>query len=308
MQAAETPDAGRPPDPALVRRLAAHVQALAGTIGERGVFRPDAYGAARDYIRRELIEAAGPGGTVQTQGFLSRGVTCANLEVVRLGTDPALPCIVLGAHYDTVRGTPGADDNASGVAALIELVRALVPGSLRRPRARTLRLVAFANEEAPFFDTPECGSLVYARALKAAGERVRVMLSLEMLGFFSDHPGSQHYPPLLSPFYPDRGNFIGLVSNLGSRARLLELAAAFAAASRFPVEHLASPEWVPGVALSDHHSFWREGYPAVMVTDTAFYRNPHYHTATDTPDTIDADALAAVTAGIAGAVARIAAG
>jgi len=288
----------------LVRRLSGHVQALAGTIGERGLFRPDAYDAARDYIRRELIGAAGPGGTVQTQAFPSRGHTCANLEVVRVGTDPALPCLVIGAHYDTVQGTPGADDNATGVAALIELVRAL-PAATHR---RTLRLVAFANEEAPYFDTIEHGSLVYARALKAAGERVHLMLSLEMLGFFSKKPGSQHYPPLLAAFYPDRGNFIGLVSNLGSRTRLLELAAAFAAASPFPVEHLASPEWVPGVALSDHHSFWREGYPAVMVTDTAFYRNPHYHTATDTPETIDGDALAAVTAGLAGAVARLAAG
>jgi Zn-dependent M28 family amino/carboxypeptidase len=296
--------AAEPPDPALARRLAGHVQALAGTIGERGVFRPDAYAAAREYIRRELIGAAGPGGTVQIQPFASGGETCANLEVVRVGTDPALPCIVVGAHYDTVQGTPGADDNATGVAALIELVRTLVPGS----RARTLRLVAFANEEAPHFDGPDHGSLVYARALQAAGERVHVMLSLEMLGFFSAKPGSQHYPPLLAAFYPDRGDFIGLVSNLASRTRLLELAAAFQAASAFPVEHIASPEWVPGVALSDHYSFWREGYHAVMVTDTAFYRNPHYHSATDAPETIDTEALAAVTAGLAGALARLAAG
>jgi len=293
-----------PADPALARRLAGHVEALAGTIGERGIFRPDAYDAARDYIRRELIDAAGPGVPVQVQGFASGGRTVANLEVVRLGTDPALPCLVVGAHYDTVRGTPGADDNATGVAALIELVRTLSAGT----HARTVRLVAFANEEAPFFDGPEHGSLVYARSLKAAGERVNLMLSLEMLGYFTQTPGSQHYPPLLAPFYPDRGNFIGLVSNLGSRARLLELAAAFKAASDFPVEHLASPEWVPGVSLSDHHSFWREGYRAVMVTDTAFYRNPHYHTATDAPETIDVAGLAAVTAGLAGALARLAAG
>jgi Zn-dependent M28 family amino/carboxypeptidase len=297
-------DAIPPADADLARRLAGHVQVLAGTIGERGLFRPDAYDAARDYIRRELIGAAGPGGAVQEQRFASGGHTCVNLEVVRVGTTPALPCLVVGAHYDTVQGTPGADDNATGVAALIELVRALAPGT----HARTLRLVAFANEEAPYFDGPEHGSLVYARALKAAGERVRLMLSLEMLGYFAKTPGSQQYPPLLAPFYPDRGDFIGLVSNLGSRTRLLELAAAFEAASAFPVEHLASPEWVPGVSLSDHHSFWREGYKAVMVTDTAFYRNPHYHTATDTPETIDLGGLAAVTAGLSGALARLAAG
>jgi len=292
------------PTPDLARRLAGHVQVLAGTIGERGVFRPDAYAAARDYIRRELIGAAGPHAQVHAQTFASRGETCANLEVVRVGSDPSLPCLVIGAHYDTVQGTPGADDNATGVAALIELVRALCPGTW----ARTLRLVAFANEEAPFFDGPEHGSLVYAKALKAAGERVHLMLSLEMLGYFAKTPGSQKYPPLMAPFYPDRGDFIGLVSNLASRPRLLELAEAFAASSAFPVEHLASPEWVPGVALSDHHSFWREGYHAVMVTDTAFYRNPHYHNATDTPETIDGAGLTAVTAGLAGALARLAAG
>jgi Zn-dependent M28 family amino/carboxypeptidase len=300
-------DAPRPPhaaDPALAHRLAGHVQALAGTIGERGIFRPDAYAAARDYIRRELIGAAGPGADVQVQAFASGGQTVTNLEVVRPGTHPTLPCLVVGAHYDTVKGTPGADDNATGVAALVELVRAFAPG----PHARTLRFVAFANEEAPFFDGPEHGSLVYARSLKAAGERVHLMLSLEMLGYFTQKPGSQHYPPLMAPFYPDRGDFIGLVSNLGSRARLVDLVAAFKAASAFPVEHLASPEWVPGVSLSDHHSFWREGYRAVMVTDTAFYRNPHYHTATDAPETIDVEGLAAVTAGLSGALAKLAAG
>lgn len=288
-----------PADPALVRRVAGHVGALAGTIGERGVYRPDAYEAARAYIRRELI---GAGAEVQAQTFPSRAVACANLEVIAKGREPGLPCIVVGAHYDTVQGTPGADDNATGVAALIELARSLVSGGWRR----TIRLVAFANEEAPFFDGPEHGSRVYAKGLKAAGERVHLMLSLEMLGYFDRTPGSQKYPPLMAPFYPDRGDFIGLVGNIGSHARLMDLAKAFRAASAFPMEHLAAPEWVPGVALSDHHSFWREGYKAVMVTDTAFYRNPHYHLATDTPATIDEAGLGAVTAGLIGAVARLA--
>jgi Zn-dependent M28 family amino/carboxypeptidase len=244
----------------------------------------------------------GAGHAVHEQPFEARGVPCANLEVIRKGTDPAAPCLVVGAHYDTVPGTPGADDNASGVAALIEIARAFAELSPRR----TVRLVAFANEEAPHFGGPGMGSLVYARALKAAGEKVRLMASLEMLGYYSDAPGSQRYPPLLDAFYPDAGNYIGLVGNLAAWGPLRELHGAFKAASPFPVEHLAAPEWVPGVSLSDQYAFWENGYKAVMVTDTAFYRNPHYHLESDTPDTLDHGALGAVTDGLAGAFARLA--
>jgi len=286
-------------DADLSGRLRGHVAALAGVIGARGRHRPDAYAAARDYIRRELT---GAGYRVAEQVFPCHGVEVANLEVVREGRDRALPCWVVGAHYDTVAGSPGADDNGSGVAALIEIARALWPLAPERD----VRLVAFANEEAPFFAGPAQGSMVYAEALAAAGTRVHRMASLEMLGYYDTAPGSQRYPPLMKRFYPDRADFIGLVGNLASRGAVKELAAAFRGGSPFPCETLAAPEWVPGVALSDQYAFWRRRIPAVMVTDTAFYRNPHYHTASDLPETLDYERLAAVTAGLAGAFARLA--
>jgi Zn-dependent M28 family amino/carboxypeptidase len=283
----------------LTRRLSGHVAALAGVIGERNVFRPDAYEAARDYIRRELIGARGRPGEIP---FTVQGVECANLEVIVEGTAPDAPALVVGAHYDTVSGSPGADDNASGVAALIELARLL---GASRP-ARSIRLVAFCNEEAPFFGGPHQGSMVYVRALEAAATPVHLMCSLEMLGYYDARPGSQQYPPLLKRFYPDRGDFIGLVSNLPSRHRLRELVEAFGAAGDFPAEHLAAPEVVPGVALSDQYAFWRAGMRAVMVTDTAFYRNPHYHTGGDLPHTLDYARMADLTENLAGAFARLA--
>jgi Zn-dependent M28 family amino/carboxypeptidase len=286
---------------ALSERLAGHVAALAGVIGARHAGRPDAYAAARDYVRRELT---GAGYRVVEQPFPFSGGEAANLEVVREGTEPDLPCLVVGAHYDTVPGSPGADDNASGVAALIEIARALWPTAPRR----SIRMVAFANEEAPFFAGPAQGSMVYARSLQAGGTPVHRMFSLEMLGYYDTAPGSQRYPPLLRRFYPDRGDFIGFVSNRASRGALKEFVTAFRDASPFPCEHLAAPEWVPGVALSDQYAFWRAGVQAVMVTDTAFYRNPHYHTAGDLPETLDYERLAAVTAGLAGAFARLAGG
>jgi Zn-dependent M28 family amino/carboxypeptidase len=255
--------------------------------------------AARDYIARVWEDQ---GHRVERQAYVAHGIPVANLEVTLPVRERGGGVIVVGAHYDSVPGTPGADDNASGVAALLELARLLAGLELRR----TLRLVAFVNEEMPFFLTGDMGSAVYARQVKARGEAVHLMLSLEMLGYYRDEPGSQRYPPLLGRFRPDRGNFIGLVSNLASRHRLGELACAFRDASDFPCEHAATFGWVPGIWFSDHVSFWREGFAAVMVTDTAYYRNPHYHQASDTPDQLDYGRLAAVTNGLAGALERLA--
>ena len=164
---------------------------------------------------------------------------------------------------------------------------------------RPLELVAYALEEPPFFRSPDMGSAHHVRALVAAKRDVRLMLSLEMLGCYSDAPGSQDYPPPLGLFYPKQGNYIGFVSNLRSRRALREAAGAFAQASEFPVERLAAPAFVPGVAWSDQLSFWREGYPAVMVTDTAFHRYRHYHAPTDTPEKLDYARMATVVAGLA---------
>jgi len=282
----------------LAGALERHVKVLAGDIGERNVFRPDALHAAADYIAQEWAKR---GFAVVRQDYQVRGVPCANIEVALADRIQADEIIVLGAHYDTVRNSPGADDNASGVAALIEIAALLQALSPRH----TVRCVAFVNEEAPFFFREEMGSLRYARAARLRGDRIHVMLSLEMLGYYLDEPGTQSYPPLLRYFYPGRGNFIAFVSNLRSWRRLRWLVNAFQASSSFPIEAAALPWWVPGVALSDHSSFWRQGYPAIMVTDTAYLRNPNYHTARDVPTTLDYGRMAAVTHGLAASVASL---
>ena len=283
----------------LADRLSHHVHRLAGDIGERNVWRPGTLHAAADYIRGEFAEL---GYEVATQSYQAAEQSCDNIEVVVPGRARDREIIIAGAHYDTVPGSPGADDNASGVAGVIEIARLLRDAH----PARTIKLVAFVNEEAPFFFFGEMGSKVYAEAARERGDDIRVMLSLEMLGCYLDEPGSQAYPPFLRWFYPDRGNFIAFVSNLRSRHTLHETASAFRKHSDFPAEHLASPSFVPGVAWSDHLSFWRAGYPAVMVTDTAFYRYPHYHRASDTPDKIRYPEMARVVQGLAKAIAALA--
>jgi Zn-dependent M28 family amino/carboxypeptidase len=284
---------------ALERDLRRHVECLAGEIGERHVWRPAALRAAEAFIRDQF---AAQGYEVARQSYTTHGVESSNLEVTVHGRSRAGEVVVIGAHYDTVRGSPGANDNASGVAALLEIARALRE---MRP-ARTIRLVAFVNEEPPFFYFGEMGSQVYARAARRGGDDIRAMLSLETLGYYSDVPGSQAYPPLFQFFYPDRGNFVAFVSNLRSRRVLREVVSAFEASSDFPAERLASPGLVPGVSWSDHLSFWRAGYPGIMVTDTAFYRYPYYHDSADTPEKLSYPAMARVVAGLQGAIAILA--
>ena len=283
----------------LATRLRRHVERLAGEIGERHVLRPAALHAAERYIG-EALRALGY--EVVRQGYEAQGIDCANLEVTIPGAGRAAGIVLAGAHYDTVPGSPGADDNASGVAAILELARLLREA---KP-ARTLRLVAFVNEEPPFFFWGEMGSRVYARAARARGDDIRVMLSLEMLGCYSDEKGSQGYPPLLGHFYPAQGNYIAFVSNLRSRRALRGVFDAFRAASGFPAEKLAAPALVPGIAWSDQLSFWREGYPAAMVTDTAFHRYRHYHQPTDTPEKLDYGRMAKVVEGLAGTLETLA--
>lgn len=286
----------------LAHRLAERVQHLSEVIGERHWQRPEALERASRYLHEQL---SAMGVAVLEHPFEVRGQRFVNLEVVARGARRAGPerdCVVVGAHYDTVPGTPGADDNASGVAALLEMVSAIGREQLERP----LRFVFFPNEEPPFFPDAGMGSAAYAAALKHEGVGVHVMLALEMLGYYSDAPGSQQYPPGLSPFYPDRGNFIAFVSNLRSRKRLAAVKRAFQESSPFACESLAAPEWTVVVGLSDHRSFWAQGYPALMVTDTAFMRNPHYHRSTDRAHTLDYARFAEVTHGLIGAVRRLA--
>ncbi len=275
----------------------AHVEALAGDIGERNIFRAGSLERAAAYIESEW---RAQGYEVRRQRYEARGVPCANLEAACPGRERPETILLVGAHYDTVEGTPGADDNASGVAALLEISRAFA----RWTPACTVRFVAFVNEEPPFFYWRDMGSAVYARAARRRGDRIELMLSLEMLGYYDDRPGSQRYPPLFRYFYPDRADFIAVVSNLRSRHELRRFAAALGRHCQVPLQHAATFGFVPGVSWSDHLSFWRQGYRALMVTDTAFYRNPYYHTMADRPGTLDYARLAQLTEGIALALAE----
>jgi Zn-dependent M28 family amino/carboxypeptidase len=287
------------PDTASETNLKRHVTALAGEIGERNVYRAPQLRRAADYLRAQWHAQ---GYTVGAQPYLLAGAQWENLEVTLPGTTRASEIVIVGAHYDSVAGSPGANDNGSGVAALLELSRLLA----RERPLRTVRFVAFVNEEPPFFAGREMGSRVYARAARARNEDIRAMLSLETIGYYSNEPGSQRYPPLFRYFYPEQGNFIAFVANFGSRALLRESVAAFRAASDFPLEHVATFGWIPGVDWSDHGSFWHEDYPAIMVTDTAPYRYPYYHSKRDTPEKLDYPSLARVTGGLAAVVRALA--
>jgi hypothetical protein len=286
---------------ALERRLAAHVAHLARTIGERHFARPEGLEEAVRYLQAAF---AGLGYETRVHEFEAWGATFHNVEVELPGGERADEIVVVGAHYDTVRGTPGADDNASGVAALIEVAR-LLRGSAP---ARTVRFVALANEEPPFFRGPDMGSYRYARRCRERGEEVAAMFALESLGYYDDVPGSQRYPPPLGLLYPDRGDFIAFVGNLRSARLVRQAIGAFRQGTPFPSEGIAAPPLVPGVGFSDQRSFWVHGYPALMITDVPLYRNPHYHRATDTPEQVDTARLARVTGGIARVVAHVAGG
>jgi len=270
------------------RRLQGHAVTLGRDIGERNVFRPSALHAAADYIVSEWKEQ---GYEVQRDGYPVNGVMCENLSVTRVGAKDPDDLLLLGAHYDSVFGSPGANDNGTGIAALLEISRRFVAIS---PTC-SIRFAAFVNEEPPFFMTEEMGSRIYARAARSRGDKIRLMACLETIGCYRNEPGSQQYPPLLRLFYPRTGNFIAFVSNFRSRHRMLEAVQAFRTHSDFPLQHLTGPSFIPGLAWSDHWSFWQEGYRAFMVTDTAFYRYPWYHTAHDTPNKIDYAPFSAVT-------------
>ncbi len=270
------------------RNIRTHVQELAATIGERNVFRPAALCAAGDYIEAVWRRQ---GRRMSRQEYEINGARCANLEVTQPGTRQSNEILVVGAHYDTVRGSPGANDNASGVAALLEIARLFA----RTSPVTTVRFVAFANEELPFFRTARQGSLVYARAARARGDNIKPMVSLETMGCYSDAPGSQRYPPLLRHFYPNRGNFLALVSDFRSLPVTRYMARVFRHNTDFPLEYAGLFRWIPGVAWSDHRSFWHCGYRALMATDTAFLRYPYYHSPEDTPDKLNIPKLAQAT-------------
>ncbi len=279
-------------DRELALKLERHVEALCSNPAGRHYLEKKGLAAARDYIAAQF-EASGY--AVGFQSYEFDGDDYANIEVTRAGNRLADEIIVVGAHYDAVVGAPGANDNGSGVAALLELARRFSEVDL----SRTLRFVAFVNEEPPHFLSGTMGSEVYARRAARQGENIVAMFALETIGYYRDDPGSQHYPPPLNLFYPKQGNIIAFVGNLGSRALVTRALRAFRQHARFPSEGIAAPAFIPGVDWSDHRSFWKEGYPAVMITDTAPYRYPWYHSAQDTPDKVDYERMVYVVDGLA---------
>jgi hypothetical protein len=275
---------------ALREELHTDVQKLAGEIGERNMWHYSQLNAAAAFIEQSFSRA---GLHPRRDSYDLRGQSCRNIEVEIPGADGKI--VLIGAHYDSVFGSPGANDNGSGVAALLALARRFAGTTAKH----TLRFVAFVNEEPPYFLSDEMGSSVYARRCKERGDTIAAMISLETIGYFSDTPGSQTYPsPGLGLFYPKIGNFIGFVSNVQSRALLRRVIALFRKHAKIPSEGAALPAFVPGVSWSDQRSFWQHGYPGIMVTDTAPFRYPHYHSSSDTPDKLDYDRFTLVVSGM----------
>jgi hypothetical protein len=291
-----TPHAGALPaltsdELALSGRLKTHIAAIAAK--EHNIDNYDELEKAARYIESALTSA---GYKPEPQEFTVRGKKVRNVEVTIDATKLDTETIVVGAHYDSAIGTPGANDNATGTAAVIELARLL--SDLKGKSGKRIRLVLFVNEERPYFATDEMGSLQYAKSLAERGERVAGMYSLETMGFYSDAAGSQKYPPPFAFFFADKGNFIAFVGMLPSRTFLHDTVRSFRSHTRFPSIGGVAPGFIPKIAASDHWAFAKYGFPALMVTDTAPFRYPHYHEPTDTPEKVDYEKLARVVKGI----------
>jgi len=274
----------------LADQIKADVTYLAGTVGNRDTDHPANLANAADYIEAELKRA---GWVVTRHPYVVKGQTVFNLDAEIKGELDEI--VLVGAHYDSVLGAPGANDNASGVAAVLALGRRM---AREHPPRRTLRLAAFVNEEPPYFQTEQMGSLVYAKECKARGDKIAAMISVETIGCYSDQLGSQRYPSPFNLFYPKEGNFIAFVGNVGSADLVKRIVGKFRKDVRFPSEGAAVLGSIEGVGWSDHWSFWRCGYKAIMVTDTAPFRYRWYHTAGDTPDKLDYERTARVVEGL----------
>ena len=278
-------------DRSIVERLKSHVNVLCKNPAGRNYIEKQGLISAKQYITERFRMFGYP---VSLQEYKISGDTFANIAAQSRGTTKPDEIIIIGAHYDAVIGSPGANDNGTGVAALLELADLI----RSRQFSRTVRFVAFTNEEPPNFMTINMGSYHYAKGLAEHKEKIIAMFSLETIGYYSNYPGSQHYPPPLGFFYPDRGNFIAFVGNLGSRLLVTRAIHLFRENATFPSEGVAAPSFIPGVGWSDHWSFWKQGYPAIMITDTAPFRYPDYHSASDTPDKVDYEKMLYVVKGM----------
>lgn len=287
---------GNPPPPTateqdLAPRLRRHIKAVASEPHNLSYYAN--LEAAARYIERTLESF---GFAPRSQVYDVEGRAVRNIEAVIEPEDGAAAgSYVIGAHYDSPDDSPGANDNGTGVAALLELAR-LLGG--RRPSRCRLRLVFFVNEEHPYNWTEAMGSWRYAKVLADSGEKVRGMIALETIGYFSSAPGSQTFPPPFGLIYPRIGNFIAFVGLPGSRRFLGQALREFRRDTPLPSIGGVAPSFIEGVASSDHWSFHQFGYPALMVTDTAPFRNPYYHKLNDLPDAVDYHSLARVTLGL----------
>lgn len=279
-------------------RMRRDVDALAGQIGERSLRVPAQLRAASDWVAAELRAA---GWRVSPISLQCRGETVHNWVAERAGTTNPKEIVVLGAHYDSVERSAGADDNASGVSVLLEVARALG----NRPLARTVRLVAFVNEEPPWFRGPMMGSRVVAQQFAKQQDLITDVFVLDAVGYFCDD-NCQRYPPLLDRFFPERGDFIAFVGRASDWLRVRDAVGRFRSVATVASEGLAAPRWVPGIDYSDHAEFWNVGYPGVLITDSPTYRNEHYHRQSDTAATLDWDRLTRVADGVIHVVAAMA--
>ena len=269
-----------------------HVMNLCHRNGERSIRNYEVLVEAQEMIIKTLKSA---GYTPHSDSFTVLDHEVSNI-VAEIPGARSQEIIVVGAHYDTCIGS-GANDNASGTAAVLALAKLFAES--KAVYKRTIRFVAFVNEEPPFFKDPESmGSRIYAKRCRLNGESISAMLSLETIGCYKSEPESQRYPFPLSWFYPNQGNFIAFVGNLGSRSLVHTAISSFRERTPFPSEGATLPSWIPGVDWSDHWSFWEEGFPAMMITDTAFFRSPEYHTSRDTPEKLDYESMARVVVGI----------
>lgn len=282
------------------QQLRQHVDRLAGLIGPRTLQKPKMIEATIGYIEGQW---SAMGYETSQECFDALGDEATNLIVERPGTKWSEQIVLLGAHYDTVFTTPGADDNASAVAVLLEVGRVLSQYQSKR----TIRYVTFACEEPPYFNLDSMGSQYHARQCRLRGDKIIGMLCLEMVGYYSDRDDSQSLPPRipkwLKRFFPHRGNFLAAIGNMASWKLCWKFRRGFKRGTgTMPLFSICLPERINEIRLSDNSSFWDQGYPALMLTDTSFLRNPNYHQATDTPDTLDYRRMTEVTLGVASAI------
>ena len=283
----------------LQHSLKQDIQKISVEIGLRNYSQPKNLDTARQFLENALAKA---GYKVEKQKYQVKQNLYYNLAVEKLGTENPNEIVLVGGHYDSAFNSPGANDNGTGAAATLELARLFA----NQQTKRTIRFVEFVNEEPPFFTTKDMGSLVYANQLSHEKKNIVAMLSLETMGYFSDTENSQKYPFPINLFYPNKGDFIGFIGNLNSGDLVRQSISSFRRHAHFPSQGASLPSWMPGVGWSDQWSFWQHGYKGIMITDTAPFRYPFYHTEQDTIDKIDFDKLTRVVSGLADVISDLA--